>query len=517
MKTRFGPIDPLRVFALALLILPVAAVFGFGLLWLWQRPDRLFWLLAMAGCVATGFVLERWLVHRDRKLLGEAATEPNPDWPPAAESVWMQVEALAETCEPQDWPLEDGARMLVLGRRTLETVAHAYHPDVERPVLELTVPHALLIIERASRDLRHDIAGNVPFSHRLTIGDLLRVGRWKSTAERAFDLYRAGRLVVNPLDALIGEAWRHLRSRSFGLARTELHRWFLHAYVRKVGYYAIDLYSGRLPLDDEKPAISPTPSSSADLDAADRAEGETEEPLRILILGRINAGKSSLVNALFGRLAAPTDALPGTTQVLAPFILEREGLARALVFDSPGCDSVRFDRKRMHEAALSADLILWVSNAMRADRGSERECLDVLRAFLAAHPERRPPPLLVVVSHIDRLRPAAEWQPPYDLERPDSAKATQIRAAVEAVAADLGVPIEEAIPVCLLEGRTYNVEDVLWAAMLDRQDDALKTRLLRCLDVRRRAADWHLLREQFASAGRLLRDLPERIGRFTSR
>lgn len=517
MKTPLGRIDALRLFALALLALPLAAVFGLGLVWLWQSGRVTWWLGAVAACVALGYGLQQWLVRRDRKLLAEAATEPNPDWPPSADAVWQRVQALADTCDPPDWPLDSGARMLELGRRTLETVSRSYHPDVDEPLLELTVPHALLIIERASRDLRRDIAGQIPFSHRLTIGDLVRLRRWKAGAERAFDVYRAGRMIVNPVNALIGEAWRHLSNRSLGFAQTELHRWLLRAYVRKVGYYAIDLYSGHLPLEDAHPVIARTPASGVDLEAAERTAEADEEPLRILVLGRSNAGKSSLINALFGRPVAATDTLPDTTTMLVPFSLVRDGLTRALIFDSPGCDGELFERKHMHEAALRADLILWVTAATRPDRGGERDCLDALRAFQSAHPERRPPPLLVVVSHIDRLRPPGEWAPPYDLADPQGAKAINIRSAVQAAATDLVVPIERAIPVCLLEGHVYNVSDTLWAAILDHHDEALRARLLRCLDARKRKENWRLLRGQLLATGRLLSELPDRLGRFTRR
>lgn len=513
MKSPLGQIDTLRVLALALLLLPVVAVFGLGLVWLWQSGRMTWWLGGVAACVAVGFGLQQWLVRRDRKLLAEAATEPNADWPPSADVVWQRVQALADTCEPTDWPLDDGGRMLELGRRTLETVSQCYHPDVDEPLLELTVPHALLIVERASRDLRRDIAGQIPFSHRLTIGDLFRLQRWKAGAERAFDIYRVGRMIVNPLNALIGEAWRHLGNRSFGLARTELHRWLLRAYVRKVGYYAIDLYSGHLPLEDDDRVSRRTAVSGADLTAADDAADTGDEPLRILVLGRSNAGKSSLINALFGRLTAATDVMPDTTTALVPYALTRDGLTRALLFDSPGCEGERFERKDMREAALHSDLILWVSAATRPDRKGERECLDALRGFQSSHPERRPPPLLVVVSHIDMLRPPAEWAPPYDLAEPRGAKATNIRDAVQAVAADLCVAIERAIPVCLREERVYNVEDTLWAAILTLQDEALRVRLLRCLDARKRDENWRLLRKQLLATGRFLSELPERLGR----
>ena len=155
--------------------------------------------------------------------------------------------------------------------------------------------------------------------------------------------------------------------------------------------------------------------------------------------------------------------------------------------------------------------MLWVTAAHRPDRQVEREALDRIRALWAARPDRHPPPLLVAVSHIDLLRPPREWQPPYDLANPVGPKAVNIRAAVAAAAEDLAVPVTDTIPVCLAEGRVYNVEDSLWVTLLDRQGAADKVRLLRCLDERKRAEDWPLLRRQLAGAGRFLAKLPGRL------
>jgi len=473
----------------------------------------LHWLIAMLAFGSLGYGLQQLLIRRERKLLAEAMTEPNPDWPPNADVAWQQVESLAQACEPQDWPLDDEAWVFDLGQRTLESVARCYHPDVERPLLELTLPHTLLIIERASRDLRLDVAQNIPFSNRLTIGDFFRLQRWKDKAEKVFNIYRAGRAIVNPVNALLGEAWRLFRERSVDQARTELHRWFLRAYVRKIGYYAIDLYSGRLPLQDDEAVTSVTPTSNVELDEITETSEATEEPLRILVLGRSNAGKSSLINALFGELATAADVLPDTTQSIKPFALSREGLTQALIFDSPGCDGVHFDNKKMQTAAENADLILWVSPANRPDRQDERNCLDSLRAFQSARVNHHPPPLIVAVSHIDLLRPAAEWQPPYELANQQNTKATNIHAAVQAIAADLAMPIDHVIPVCLMDEKIYNGDDTLWATILDHQDEALRVRLLRCLDAKKRAEDWVMLRHQMVGAGRFLRGLPGIFGK----
>ncbi|GKS68483.1 GTP-binding protein [Nitrosomonas sp. PY1] len=505
----FSLLNPLRVLVFLLLILPILALLGFGVIWLWQSDYLVTWLIVLTVCGVLSYGLQSWLVQRESKLLQDATTIPNPIWPPSADTVWKQVETLAENTHPKDWPLENGAWTLQLAQQALQTVAHNYHPDVEKPLLELTIPHTLLIIERASRDLRRDVAEKIPFSHRLTLGDLFRIQRWKTKAEQLFNIYRAGNIIVNPVNALLSETWRHLRERSFMLAKDELHRWFLRTYVRKVGYYAIDLYSGRLSLGIEQPDAI-TPVSEIDLtQATDTLTKLRDEPLRILVLGRSNSGKSSLINALFGDSITATDTLPDTTDLLKPFVLTREGLSQAIILDSPGCDSSLFNQEQMLKAAGEVDLILWITPADRPDRQIERDSLDALRAFQTARTHRHASPLLVVVSFIDRLRPINEWQPPYDLNDTGDTKSLNINRAIQAVANDLAVPIEHVIPVSLSTDKVYNVDDALWSAILNTQNEALRMRLMRCLDARKNAENWNMLRHQMISTGRFLKELPD--------
>ena len=486
----------LRTLALAALALPVVSLLVLGMLWL---------------C----YGLQQWVIRRDRALLEASLTEADPGWPADAAAPWREIEAFSTGLRHADWPLNDGGRLLDLGRQTLERVARHYHPASQTPLLEMTLPHALLIIERASRDLRQDILDHLPMSHRLRIGDVLRAERWRQGAEQVYNVYRAGRLILNPVDALISEASAGLRTRSFALARDELQTWLLRAYVRKLAYYAIELYSGRLPLDESVPATATTRASRTDLSQADRAAEQArqvaEEPLRILLLGRPNAGKSSLINALFGQALTATDVLAGTTEGLHAYRLEREGLTQALIFDSPGSEAALDTQPGLKSAVDAADLILWVSPAHRPDRAGERAALDALRARQAARSRHRPTPLLLVLSHIDLLRPASEWQPPYDLGDGATGKAASIRAALIAAAQALDIDPARAIPVCLAPGREYNIDDSLWAALLDQQDEALRVRLLRCLDSRRREENWPLLRRQLIGAGRFALGLPGKL------
>lgn len=505
---RFGR---LRLAAAVLTALPLLLLPVLGLLWLWQTNRQLYWLLALAGCALAGYGLHLLLARLERKQIMTRATQPDPLWPPSADAAWAEVERLAEQASPQQWPLNDVEKLARLGRNTLEQVARRYHPHRDEPLLELTVPHTLLIIERAARELRREIVDHIPFSHRLTIGALLRVNRFRELTRTYEPWYRAGRAIVSPTSALFSELRRTLAGSIMGYGIDKLKAWLLREYVRKVGYYAIALYSGQLLLDETPEGAGAPAGPAADPEPLSASQPFAAELLRILVLGRANAGKSSLINALFGQLTSATDMLPQTTRRISTHRLERDGQPLALVIDAPGCDTDLLDDKAFQKAAATADLVLWVTAAHRPDRHSERQRLDRIRALYADNPSRRPPPILAVVTHIDLLRPTRQWQPPYDLNHPRDLKAQTIAAAVAAIAADLNIPPAHTIPVCLAPERIYNVDDTLWAAILHQQDDAHRARFLRCLETRRRQENWTLAWRQLTATGRLLRETPKRF------
>jgi predicted GTPase len=153
---------------------------------------------------------------------------------------------------------------------------------------------------------------------------------------------------------------------------------------------------------------------------------------------------------------------------------------------------------------LGCDLVLVVCSARSAAREADRRLLDALNAFFQQQPDRAVPPAVVALTHIDQVRPLREWNPPYDLAHPQGAKAEQIVDAVRAVAADLRMPLERVVPVCLHPERIYNVDEALIPAISQSLPDAMRVKYLRCLRQFHNDDYWKRLWQQAVNSGRLL-------------
>lgn len=497
-----------RVVALGLTFLPLVILPVLGTVWLFESGWLWWWLLALAVASGVGVVLNRLATRTEQRALPSRTTEPAGHWSAEAERCFERIEALADNASIEEWPLGDGGRLLELSRRILDLVAGHFHPGSPRPLLEMTLPHTLMIIERAARELRREIVEQVPFSHQLTLSGLVQAHSWQAWFKRNEVWFRAGRALFNPQSAVVSELRRAVGNQAMQQGSQRLQRWMLQEFIRKLGYHAIELYGGYARLDDATPLETAIEPDREDQRAIATAESSDTEPLRVVVLGRANAGKSSLINALFGEMTAAADVLPDTTAAMTAYRLadadrSDAGLANALIFDTPGFDGALFRHRDFIRIARSADLILWVSAANRPDRAEERERLDELRGILA-DPGRRAPPIVPVMSHIDRLRPVREWSPPYRLDPPEGPKAESIAAAIEALASDLGVDPGAVVPVCLAEGREYNVEDALAVALVLNQEEARRLLMMRCLKARRSEENWRLLKRQLVNSGRLI-------------
>lgn len=457
MKALIQYFGRLRLLALLLTLLPLAALPLAGTVWLWQTGHLAHWLLLVAGCGTLAFGLHLWTRYRDRHRPPGAVTGANPHWPALAEGAWLKVETLAAAAEPQDYSLSDGGALWRLARHTLEAVAKQFHPQEEQPLLALTVPHTLLIIERASRELREQVVHSLPLSHRLTLGNLVRARHWQQTAARYHDLYRAGRAIFNPASAVYKELSRAVGAQIMDFGSERLQRWLLQEYVRKVGFYAIELYSGNLLLN-----AAPV--------------GDADNPVRLLVLGRAGSGKSSLIQTLAGGTLDATAA-----QSDGPLIGHRLHLpdwGDLQVWDTPAWD--KLPRRHARRAVAQADLIVWVSRACATDTDADASQLRRLERWLGERAGQPEPPLLVAWNPADATQQTTTSSATQAATGDLSANGTDLHDSnphdtdIHDIARRLGVPPENILQVSLAQPLSANTAEPLRRAL-----DLCRTRATR--------------------------------------
>lgn len=492
-----------RVWAIATcLIVPLLGIGVAGGIWLHEH-GWLGWagLAFLCGETLALVLFRRWGRQREGVLPQPSSALP-PTFAPRDEPAWELVQEYLARIDRQAIVLTSKEQLLALGQEILERVATCYHPHAAEPFLAVQIPQLFRAIEETARDLAN-LTRDVPLAHKITIGDAVRGYELQQRLKPAYHAYQVLYPLLNWQNALFRML---VTDRLFDVAKQTLAQWLLKWYVDRVGYHAIELYSGRLPLTrrvDSEAYFAPASLS----EAAEHLPPVSAGPVRILILGQVKAGKSSLANALFDEPRAVTDVLPATAQ-LTSYILERAELGTTLIVsDMGGYEDPSAPQERLEEAfteALQADLIVLVVAAVNVAREPDRQLLAQLHAHFAQHPELRSPPVVVALTHIDLLRPPREWSPPYNVETPDSPKAHTIRGAMNAVATEIGLSIENIVPVCLLPARVYNVEEALMPLLLALVPEAKRTLLIRSLKMLRDHEQWDILGRQSRATGRFL-------------
>lgn len=490
-----------------MLMVPYVLLGGAGITWLLEREYFLAWVGVTALVSVAGWPLVRRLKRLSAGTVTQVKVDPSGNWPPAGREAWRQIELIAGRPEIVDVPIDRAEPLWELFQEVLLAAARQYHPRSAKPLLEIPVPHLLRVVELVCHDLREAFSEKIPGSHILTINDLMRLKRLATLAPSLYRLYRVIGLVISPVTGLARELNLYMQNRVVNESAQETKRWILQFAVKKAGFYAIELYSGNLVLTDVeiKSFTAPTTRASLGREQA-RDAAVQEEPLRILVLGQVKAGKSSLVNALFGEVKAAVDVVPRTRHV-EPYLLERDGLRRAIILDTAGYEDAAHAASTLEEARselLQCDLILLTCSAQSAARDADRRLLNGVRELFQHDPDREFPPLVVALTHIDQLRPVREWTPPYDIAQPQGMKAEQIRQAMEVTAADLQVDLSRVVPVCLRPEQIYNVEEGLIPAILSLMDAAHRLRYLRCLREFKDEEYWSRLRQQAGATGRVL-------------
>lgn len=453
------------VLALLLVGLPLVLLMALGLLWLHENG----WLLHFLGTTTAlllAFRVGFWAFARWRKPAPADTAQalppllqPSPEWAAHEQQVFAQLQAhiAAQLPEPVAW-----AALQPLAFDVLQQAASRLSGG-RRKALDFSLPEALLLMDRVAVRLRSVLREHLPLVDTVRLETLVWLWRQRTrlglAARLGSGLWRVGRALSNPPAAvakevqnlILGEATQSLQAHGELTAQRLI--------LEEVARAAIELHSGQLRFSDAE--LLDIELASARTDAAMRPA--PDQPLRVLVLGQVSAGKTSLINALLGQDGGETDLAP-TTPGLTSHAWAVDGMDFTLV-DSPGLDGSAAVFRAVLAEMLQADLLLWVVRANRPARAVDAAQLQAFRAALAAQPQRRAPRILLALTAIDQLLPG--W--PFA----EHALPAQAQARLADVLRSVASALEEKhlLPVCATPP-TWNI-DTLAQLMAHEAGEAL--------------------------------------------
>lgn len=464
----------------------------------------------LLACIALAYWLAlRW--QKKQKLL-EPVEVTSLAWTERDQSAWKIVQEHAERTRTESMEqlvsvqtYQDTALSLA------KALAVYYHPKSRDPFSALTIPEILTVVELATRDLSRMVDQYLPGGHLLRIKDfqnLKQLAGWYPTIRDVTWLLSA---LFTPLQT----AARYLTA-NVGLSgpwqrvQQNILVWFFNAYVQRVGFYLIELNSGRLRVGAERYLEL---KEQFDL---------TQQPgqLQIVLIGQTNVGKSSLINAFLGEQKALTDVLPSTPESQCYRLKPTDVETELDLIDTAGYGTqgpMELQEKATEKLMQTADLILLVLHARSPGRQADIDQMKKLDAYFEKHPDIRRPPIIGVLTHIDLLSPMMEWSPPYQWSKPETPKEKNIYDAVMVANQQMGGMVSLVVPVCAAPGKEYGISENLLPVMSALFNQAQAVALLRVLNVERNQGKVKRVFEQLFALGKgIMQVLSEKGGEAKS-
>ena len=521
MNFHLPPAAKLRIGAVAaLFIAPIVFLLGTGLFHLWDTGWMFTAWWPMALCFLAGYVLAwHWTRRRKALLMPKGKVEAPNHWTERDREAWAVVQEYSESVPPlAEKDLSDMNRYAADAKVLVEKVAAIYRPGAKDPFGHLTLPEILACAELVAADLAQLVDKYVPGSHAISVDNFKRVKQAVDWYERGRNLYWVFSAILDPV-----RAGAQILATKAGLqttlkqVQTNVITWFYTTYLQELGRYLIELNSGRLrvgvkryrellekkegiPADPATPQVTIIPDPTA---TGPRLQTDPDR-ITIGIVGPVKAGKSSLVNAIFGEQKADVASTPLTLSATR-YDLHPAGFTPLSLIDTAGFGyqgAGDADVAAAAEVFAKSDLALLVVPARSAARKPEVEFLERVLALFAKKPELKLPPVVLVLTHIDALTPAMEWAPPYDWRSGTRTKENSIREAVEAAREQFAKGVIDAVPVCTALNREFGVQDELLPTLAAQLDDARGVQFLRVLHAEAAADKTRKVIGQALNAGK---------------
>ncbi|MEZ8930614.1 MULTISPECIES: GTPase family protein [unclassified Vibrio] len=358
--------------------------------------------------------------------INDALVKASADWSQKELSIWNDSKHYVrqQLMVDIEWGNLDQT-----GLEVLEFVAKKF----DKKSLDFSIPEGLKLFEEVSRRYKLVVREHIPGIEYLKVS-YIKAGyeAYDKYGELGQKIVKAAiwgnhlkNLYLNPLKVISDLGREQATATMTRGVVDDMQYAAKQALLDEVAAVAIDLYSGRFSIEDEA-------LKASDVSELDEQRFAPElEPVRIVLVGQTSSGKSSLINALKQELVAEVDVLPSTdtSMVYNAFVDDND----VRVVDLQGLDGNPKTEALMLKEMTQADVVLWVLKASQSARDLDKQLKDRFDAFYddPKNISRKKPIVVSVVNQVDRLKPVDDWQPPYDLDNPISAKAKIIAQALE--------------------------------------------------------------------------------------